>query len=67
MREVYGEWERLVTTYEVKGSKVHDTRLVAFMMVHQISHILTFNVKNFRRFSAEVTAVRPQQIMERNG
>lgn len=67
VREVYGEWERLVTTYEVKGAKVHDTRLVAFMMVHQISHILTFNVKDFRRFSAEVTAVNPQQIIELNG
>lgn len=66
VREVYGEWERLVTTYEVKGTKVHDTRLVAFMMVHQISHILTFNVKDFRRFNTEVTAVKPQQIIELN-
>lgn len=59
---VYSEWERLVTTYEVKGTKVHDTRLVAFMLVHQISHILTFNVKDFRRFQSEVTAVSPRQM-----
>ena len=60
--KVYSEWERLVTTYEVKGTKVHDTRLVAFMLVHQISHILTFNVKDFRRFQSEITAVSPRQM-----
>ncbi|NJO96439.1 MAG: PIN domain-containing protein [Pleurocapsa sp. CRU_1_2] len=46
-QSIYPEWERLVTTYSVQGAKVHDTRLVAFMLVHQISHILTFNVKNY--------------------
>ena len=38
---IFLEWERLVETYEVKGAKVHDTRLVAFMLVHQIESILT--------------------------
>ena len=61
---VYSEWERLVTAYEVKGTKVHDTRLVAFMLVHQISHILTFNVKDFRRFQSEITAVSPRQMKD---
>jgi predicted nucleic acid-binding protein len=51
---IFPEWERLVTTYEVKGTKVHDTRLVAFMLVHRLSQILTFNVKDFRRFSPEI-------------
>ena len=56
-------WERLVETYEVKGTKVHDTRLVAFMLVHQIDNILTYNVKDFRRFSPEITPVSPKEIM----
>ena len=60
--EIYFQWERLVKTYEVKGAKVHDTRLVAFMLVHQISHILTFNIKDFCRFSSEITAVSPDGI-----
>jgi len=64
--KVYLEWERLVTTYKVKGTKVHDTHLVAFMLVHQISHILTFNVKDFRRFQSEITAVSPRQMKDLN-
>lgn len=61
--QIYPEWERLVKTYEVKGAKVHDTRLVAFMLVHRLSHILTFNVKDFRRFSPEITPVSPKEII----
>ena len=61
--QIYTEWERLVNTYEVKGTKVHDTRLVAFMLIHRLSHILTFNVKDFRRFDAEITPVRPKEII----
>lgn len=60
---IYSEWERLVITYKVKGTKVHDTRLVAFMLVHQISYILTFNLRDFRRFQ-EITPISPQQINE---
>lgn len=60
---IFPEWERLVTTYEVKGTKVHDTRLVAFMLVHRLSNILTFNVKDFRRFSPEITPVSPKEIV----
>lgn len=61
-QDVYSEWERLVITYSVSGSKVHDTRLVAFMLVHQLSHILTFNVKDFRRFNHEIIPVSPKEI-----
>lgn len=62
-KAIFPEWERLVTTYEVKGTKVHDTRLVAFMLVHRLSQILTFNVKDFRRFSPEITPVSPKEIV----
>ena len=31
---IYGEWKRLVVQHNVLGSKVHDTRLVAAMIVH---------------------------------
>lgn len=64
VEQVYLEWERLVTTYEVKGTKVHDTRLVAFMIVHRLDYVLTFNVKDFRRFSGEITPVSPKEIAQ---
>jgi predicted nucleic acid-binding protein len=61
---IFPIWERLVATYEVKGAKVHDTRLVAFMLVHRLSHILTFNTKDFRRFRTEITPISPKEIMQ---
>jgi predicted nucleic acid-binding protein len=58
---VYPEWERLVSAYNVRGVKVHDTRLVAVMRVHGISHILTFNDSDFTRFT-EITAINPARF-----
>ncbi len=64
IQEIYLEWERLVTIYSVKGANVHDTRLVAFMLVHQLSHVLTFNTKDFRRFRTDIIPVSPKEIID---
>ncbi|MBC6422044.1 MAG: type II toxin-antitoxin system VapC family toxin [Hormoscilla sp. SP5CHS1] len=53
--------ERLVLTYGVRGVNVHDARLVAAMQVHGLTHILTFNNRDFARY-AEVTAVHPTDM-----
>ncbi|BAU14418.1 hypothetical protein LEP3755_49650 [Leptolyngbya sp. NIES-3755] len=58
---LFAEWERLVTTYQVIGKQAHDTRLVAGMLTHQISHLLTFNTADFKRFT-EITAIDPRQV-----
>lgn len=55
---IYPEWERLVGAYAVRGVNVHDVRLVAAMLVHGLTHILTFNTRDFVRYS-EITAVAP--------
>ena len=39
--EAFREWRMLVVTHEVKGAKVHDARLVAIMLVHEVPSILT--------------------------
>jgi predicted nucleic acid-binding protein len=59
--EIYAEWRRLVVTHEVMGIQVHDARLVAAMRVHGISHILTFNTQDFRRY-ADITVVHPAEV-----
>jgi predicted nucleic acid-binding protein len=59
--EIYPTWEQLVIKYQVKGKQAHDTRLVAAMIVHQISHLLTFNTDDFKRFS-EIEAIDPRDI-----
>lgn len=58
---IYPEWERLVSTYEVKGVNVHDARLVAAMLIHNLTHILTFNIEDFRRY-VEITPVTPGDV-----
>ena len=58
---IYAQWRRLVRVHGVMGVKVHDARLVAAMLVHEVTHILTFNTDDFRRFS-EITAVHPSEI-----
>lgn len=58
---VYREWRRLVREFEVVGVRAHDTRLVASALTHGVSHILTFNVPDFRRY-VEITLVHPQDV-----
>src|SRR6266496_4209489 len=53
---VYREWLRLVSVYSIRGVSVHDARLVAAMRIHGLTHILTFNVSDFTRYAAEITA-----------
>ena len=47
---VFSAWERLVTSIPVLGKNAHDARLVAAMTVHGLSHLLTFNDKDFQSY-----------------
>jgi predicted nucleic acid-binding protein len=58
---ILAEWERLVVRYRVIGKQAHDAHLVAAMIVHKVTHILTFNTDDFKRFT-EITVVNPQKI-----
>ena len=61
--EIYQEWRRLVVVFRVSGVQVHDARLVASMKVNAISHILTLNVGDFKRYISEgITAVAPGDV-----
>jgi predicted nucleic acid-binding protein len=53
-----GIWRMLVSQHAVVGKRAHDARLVAAMIRHGLSHLLTFNVRDFSRF-AEIKTVRP--------
>jgi predicted nucleic acid-binding protein len=57
---IFDEWLRLVTSRRVVGKKAHDARLVALMKVHNITHLLTFNTRDFQGYS--ITAVSPDDI-----
>lgn len=59
---IFKEWERLVAQHQVLGKQVSDARLVAAMSVHSLTHLLTFNIGDFKRFSV-ITAISPQAIL----
>ena len=60
---MYPEWKRLVVNYRVLGVQVHDARLVAAMLIHDVTHILTFNTQDFTRYAPEgIVAVNPAAV-----
>src|SRR5215218_10444957 len=58
---VYAQWKDLVSAAGVSGVNVHDARLAAIMAVNGLTHVLTFNTKDFKRFHG-VTAVHPEDV-----
>jgi predicted nucleic acid-binding protein len=63
---VLPEWETLVTTYKVIGKPAHDARLVAAMLAHGVTHLLTFNDADFRRY-ADITPLPPAAVVASAG
>jgi predicted nucleic acid-binding protein len=55
------EWRRLVVAYGVLGKNAHDARLVAAMLAHGLTHLLTFNVADFSRFPG-ITVLDPNIV-----
>lgn len=58
---IFAEWENLVIQHRVSGKPTHDARLAAAMLTHKLTHILTFNTNDFKRFSG-ITAVNPVDV-----
>ena len=61
MPDVFPRWLQLVSVEGVSGRQVHDARLVAVMAAHGVTHLLTFNVEDFRRYSS-ITVVHPMDV-----
>jgi predicted nucleic acid-binding protein len=59
---VYRVWHRLLFSHQVRGVQVHDAHLAAVLEVHEVSHLLTLNGRDFKRFP-NVIAVHPQEVL----
>lgn len=59
---LFQEWKRLVVTHSVSGVQVYDTRLVAAMNVQGITHIVTYDKDDFKRFQ-NITALLPSEVV----
>ena len=51
----------MVSKHEVKGKEVHDARIVAAMLAHRVTHLLTFNTADFKRYT-EIAAINPREV-----
>ncbi len=60
--QLFATWKQLVAKYQVQGKPAHDARIVAAMMNHGISHLLTFNVTDFQRYS-NITVISPAEVL----
>lgn len=58
---VYSIWRQLVVAHNVRGVQVHDARLVAIMLAHGVTHLLTMNQSDFARY-ANIQAIHPSQL-----
>jgi predicted nucleic acid-binding protein len=60
--QIFPNWLDLVTVNRVMGKRTHDTRIVAVMLTHGITHLLTFNPSDFVLTSG-ITVVRPHDLV----
>ena len=58
---IYPVWESLVIQYRVAGKPAHDARLVAAMLVHGLTTILTFDRTGFSRY-AGIEVLHPADV-----
>lgn len=49
-RGIFDSWREIARSVDAKGKSAHDTRLVAAMKRHGLTHLLTFNSADFRRY-----------------
>ncbi|MBS1820672.1 MAG: PIN domain-containing protein [Acidobacteria bacterium] len=59
---VYSHWRHLLEVHNIRGVQVHDAKLAAAMLAHNVPSILTFNASDFARFSS-IEAVHPATLI----
>lgn len=60
--QIFPNWLNLVTNGKVMGKRTHDARIIAAMLAHGVTHLLTFNPSDFNIMSS-ITIVRPQELI----
>lgn len=58
---VFHPWRALVTAHAVSGKQVHDARLAAVRETHGVMNLLTFNTRDFARYT-HLTATDPSGV-----
>jgi predicted nucleic acid-binding protein len=58
----YSIWRNLLVKQAVRGVQVHDSRLVALMQAHGITHVLTLNGGDFARYPG-IVPISPASLL----
>jgi predicted nucleic acid-binding protein len=58
---MFAIWLALVEKYHCSGKSAHDARYVAALQAHGLSHLLTFNVSDFTRYTG-LTIIDPTSL-----
>ena len=58
----YGVWRQLLVAHNIVGVSVHDARLVASMNSYGITHLITLNSADFKRY-AGLVVWRPTDVV----
>ena len=59
---IYPQWRQIVVKHAVSGVQVHDARIVAAMRAHGITHLVTFNQADFKRYT-DIMVMTPQEVI----
>ena len=57
-------WRELARRQSVVGKQAHDARIVALMLAHNVTHLLTLNSADFARYP-EITTITPSESLSR--
>jgi len=60
--EIFAIWQQLVATQNIVGKRAHDARIVAAMLTHGVTHLLTFNTQDFIQVPG-ITVAAPQSVI----
>ncbi len=59
--ETFDRWRDIVKDHQVSGKPAHDARLVALMQAHGMTHLLTLNPADFKRYQG-ISVVHPKDV-----
>ncbi|GAC1399237.1 MAG: hypothetical protein NVSMB56_14200 [Pyrinomonadaceae bacterium] len=62
-RQAHDEWRQLVVNNAVKGVHVFDARLVTTMKAYTVTHLLTLNGADFKRYQG-IVVISPQDVID---
>ena len=61
--DMASRWFETVAAYSILGKPAHDARLVALMLAHNVTRLLTLNPGDFTRYQ-EIAPITPHEILQ---